>query len=156
MVPSACRKQRKFQPDFLFACQSKAPRYVRLVTAEEIKAGLAAITGADNPTTKHLLLAGLCTKLFAERGIDVFVVSDSAPASGGIELYAVSDTRVAPRDRQEIMGQLGAVGGSHSWQVAGTRMALVIGCTRDPQSLIRHVETPLGKVAVVREDELLV
>src|SRR5450759_4917374 len=94
--------------------------------AKKIHAALADITAEQDPTVKSLKLASLCSALWAERGTELVVVGGSAIeiltegayASGDLDLCHTSAS-LPIRERQEVMGLLGAKGGPRNWQVAG-------------------------------------
>src|SRR3954462_7723084 len=93
----------------------------------KIKSALADITAEQDPTIKSLKMASLCTALWAEQGVELVVVGGSAIelltegayASGDIDMCHVTAATLPIRQRQEIMGQLGAKGGPRNWKVAG-------------------------------------
>lgn len=135
------------------------------VTAEEIKSALAVIDRAESPTTKHLLLAALCAKLFAERGIDLVVVGGSAIefytegayTSGDVDLCILSAKQpLTIRDRQELMGQLGARGGPRNWEVAGTFVDILGPFESEARTPVRRLQTELGPVTIAAVEDLLV
>ena len=95
---------------------------------EQINSALAGITAETDLTIKHLKLASLCSRAFAERGVELVVVGGSAIefytegayASGDIDLCVKHAAQpLTLRLRQEIMGRLGAKGGPRSWQICG-------------------------------------
>ena|SRR5665213_771880 len=94
--------------------------------ASKIKSALADITDEQDPTVKSLKMASLCSALWAERGGELVVVGGSAIeiltedayASGDLDLCHTSAS-LPIRERQEVMGLLGAKGGPRNWQVAG-------------------------------------
>src|SRR5580698_1859610 len=95
--------------------------------ARKIKAALADVTTEKDPTIKSLKLASLCSALWAERGVELVVVGGSAIeiltegayASGDLDMCHATKATLPIRERQEIMGLLGAKGGPRNWQVAG-------------------------------------
>jgi hypothetical protein len=101
--------------------------------SDRIKAALPDISGEKDPTLKSLKLASLCSALWAERGVELVVVGDSAIeiltegayVSGDLDLCHATPATLPIRMRQEIMGRLGAKGGPRSWQVAGTFVDLL-------------------------------
>src|ERR1022692_4886298 len=94
--------------------------------ARKIKSALADVTAEQDPTLKSAKLASLCSALWAERGVELVVVGGSAIeiltegayASGDLDLCHTS-TNLPLRERQEVMGLLGAKGGPRNWQIAG-------------------------------------
>jgi len=88
--------------------------------ANKIKSALADITAEQDPTIKSLKMASLCSALWAERGVELVVVGGSAIeiltegtyASGDLDMCHVNKATLPIRERQEIMGLLGAKGRS--------------------------------------------
>lgn len=95
--------------------------------ASKVKAALADITAEQDPTLKSLKMASLVSTLWAEHGVELVVVggsaieilTDGAYTSGDLDLCYTNKTTLPLRQRQEVMGLLGAKGGPRSWQVAG-------------------------------------
>src|SRR5947207_5573604 len=95
--------------------------------SQVIQKGLADISAEQDPTLKSLKLASLCSALWAERGVELVVVGGSAIefltegayASGDLDMCHVTAENLPIRDRQEVMGLLGAEGGPRNWKVAG-------------------------------------
>jgi hypothetical protein len=134
------------------------------VNAEAIQAGLAAVDAAQDPVEKHLLLAALCTTIFAERGMQLIVVggsaiefyTDGAYVSGDIDLCIRDSKLPTLRDRQELMGALGGRGGPRSWEVAGTFVDILGVFETEAKTPTRTINTQLGPVAVAAAEDLLV
>jgi hypothetical protein len=134
------------------------------VNAEAIERALAEIQKADEPVEKHLLLAALCTKVFEERGVDLVVVggsaiefyTDGAYVSGDVDMCVSNSKRLSVRDRQELMGALGAKGGPRSWEVAGLFVDILGALESEAKTPVRRIETQLGAVAVAAAEDLLV
>jgi hypothetical protein len=95
--------------------------------AKKIKSALADVTAERDPTIKSLKMASLCGALWAERGVQLVVVGGSAIeiltegayASGDLDMCHATKASLPMRERQEVMGLLGAKGGPRNWQVAG-------------------------------------
>lgn len=132
---------------------------------EHLKKALADIASESDPTIKHLKLASICSKVFAEQGIELVVVGGSAIefytegayTSGDIDLCITR--AVVPltiRVRQEIMGQLGAKGGPRSWQVCGVYIDLLGNFENLAQTNIRIISAPYGEVRISPVEELIV
>src|SRR5438067_655236 len=100
---------------------------------KKIHAALADISAEGDPTLKSLKLASLCSSLWLERGIQLVVVGGSAIeiltegayASGDLDLCHATMANLPVRERQEVMGLLGAKGGPRNWQVAGMYVDLL-------------------------------
>jgi hypothetical protein len=132
---------------------------------ESFQAGLARVAAETDPVIKHLLLAALCTRVFAARGIDLIVVggsaiefyTDGAYTSGDIDLcIAAAKKRLTVRDRQEAMGILKATGGPRSWQVVGIYVDVLGDFETCSKSKPRRLETELGEIAIAPPEELIV
>ena len=95
--------------------------------AATIQSALADISTEKDPTLKSIKLASLCSALWRERGVELVVVGGSAIefltegayASGDLDMCHTTAATLPIRDRQEVMGLLGAEGGPRNWKVAG-------------------------------------
>lgn len=132
---------------------------------ERLQTALADIENEQDPSLKSQKLAGLCSALFRERGIELVVVGGSAIefytegayVSGDVDLCVLSTTKpVALRLRQEIMGELGAQGGPRSWQVAGIFVDLLGDVEKEGRTPIRQMASPYGLINLLDPEELLV
>jgi hypothetical protein len=134
------------------------------MNARKIEAAVADISSDKDPTRKAAKLASLCCALFRERGVELVVVGGSAIelltegayASGDIDLCRLTAASLPLRERQEIMGQLGAKGGPRSWQVAGGFVDLLGTLESMARTPLRRLQGPYGLVQVVQPEELLV
>lgn len=132
--------------------------------ADRIQAALADISGEKDPTLKCLKLASVCSTLWRERGAELVVVGGSAIeiltegayASGDLDLCHVTSATLAIRDRQEIMGSLGAEGGPRNWRVAGMYLDLLGQVETFARTAFRKVDAPYGAVLVMKAEDLLV
>jgi hypothetical protein len=61
-----------------------------------------------------------------------------------------------PRQRQEIMGLLGAKGGPRNWQVAGMYLDLLGPVESFARIPYRRVEAPYGSLLLMKPEDLLV
>src|SRR5207302_10163357 len=101
--------------------------------ANLIEGALADIVGEPDAMLKSLKLASLCTALWRERGVELVVVggsaiellTDGAYSSGDIDMCHITDAMLPARERQEVMGLLGAEGGPRSWCVANMYVDLL-------------------------------
>lgn len=131
---------------------------------KKIKAALADITAEKDPTLKSLKLASLCTTLWAERGVKLVVVGGSAIeiltegayASGDIDFCHATKASLPIRERQEVMGLLGAKGGPRNWQIAGMFVDLLGPLESFSRNSYRQLDAPYGKVLVASPEDLLV
>jgi hypothetical protein len=132
--------------------------------AKKISAALTDITAEQDPTVKSLKLASLCSTLWAERGVELVVVGGSAIeiltegayASGDLDLCHTTTTSLPLRQRQEIMGLLGAKGGPRNWQVAGMFVDILGLAESFAHTPYRRVQAPYGDVLLMKPEDLLV
>ena len=131
--------------------------------ASKIKSALADITAEQDPTIKSLKMASLCSALWLERGVELVVVGGSAIeiltegayASGDLDLCHTSAS-LPIRERQEVMGLLGAKGGPRNWQVAGMFVDVLGFAESFARTPYRRVQAPYGEVQVMKAEDLLV
>jgi hypothetical protein len=134
------------------------------MNSERIQAALADISNETDPTLKSLKLASVCSALWRERGVELIVVGGSAIefltegayASGDLDLCHATGVALPIRDRQEIMGRLGAEGGPRNWRVAGMYLDLLGQVESFAQTPFRRVKGPYGDVLVMKAEDLLV
>jgi hypothetical protein len=132
--------------------------------AAKIKAALADISAEKDTTLKSMKLASLCSALWAERGVELVVVGGSAIefltegayASGDLDMCHATVTSLPVRERQEVMGLLGAEGGPRNWKVAGMYFDLLGPVESFARTPYRRVEAPYGSVVVMKPEDLLV
>jgi hypothetical protein len=130
---------------------------------KKIQSALADVTAEQDPTIKSLKLASLCSALWAERGVELVVVGGSAIeiltegayASGDLDLCHTSAS-LPIRERQEVMGLLGAKGGPRNWQVAGMFVDVLGFAESFARTPYRRVQAPYGDVLVMKPEDLLV
>ena len=131
--------------------------------ANTIQSALADITAELDPTIKSLKMASLCSALWAERGVELVVVGGSAIeiltegayASGDLDLCHTTAS-LPIRERQEVMGLLGAKGGPRNWQVAGMFVDVLGFAESFARTPYRRVQAPYGDVLVMKPEDLLV
>jgi len=134
------------------------------MSPEQIQSALANITAEQDPTVKSLKLASLCTALWAERGVELVVVGGSAIeiltegayASGDLDMCHANRANLPIRERQEIMGLLGAEGGPRNWRVAGMYLDLLGPVESFARTPFRRVIGPFGEIQVMKVEDLLV
>ena len=132
--------------------------------ASKIKSALADITAEQDPTIKSLKMASLCSALWLERGVELVVVGGSAIeiltegayASGDLDMCHINKATLPIRERQEIMGLLGAKGGPRNWQVAGMFVDMLGPAESFARTPYRRVQGPFGEVQVMKAEDLLV
>ncbi len=134
------------------------------MTQEAIQRALADISGEQDPTIKHLKLASLCSTVFREHQVELVVVGGSAIefytegayTSGDLDMCLLTPATLSVRQRQEIMGKLGASGGPRSWQVAGVFVDILGELENLAHTQIRRIQGPYGEVRMNPVEELLV
>ena len=132
--------------------------------AGKIKLAMADITGEADPTLKSIKLASLCSGLWRERGVELVVVGGSAIeiltegayASGDLDMCHLTHASLPLRERQELMGLLGAEGGPRNWKVAGMFLDLLGPADSFARTPYRRVRAPYGDVQVMKPEDLLV
>jgi len=126
--------------------------------AGKIKSALADVTAEQDPTIKSLKMASLCSALWAERGVELVVVGGSAIEILTEGAYASGDLEATlpARERQEVMGLLGAKGGPRNWQVAGMYVDVLGPVESYARTPFRRVNGPFGEVQVMKAEDLLV
>ncbi len=132
--------------------------------AKKIKSALADITAEQDPTIKSLKMASLCSAVWLERGVELVVVGGSAIeiltegayASGDLDMCHINKATLPIRERQEIMGWLGAKGGPRNWQVAGMFVDVLGPAESFARTPYRRVQGPFGEVQVMKAEDLLV
>lgn len=129
-----------------------------------IRSALQRIEAESEPVVRVFLLASLVTAVFRDSGIGLVVVGGSAIelltegayASGAIDFCLRGVSSVGLRERQEIMGQLDAVGGPRSWRVGGLFVDLLGPVESLARTPFRILDGPFGPVHVMQPEELLV
>jgi len=132
--------------------------------ARRIKNAVKDISAERDPTLKCAKLASLCSALWAERGVDLVVVGGSAIeiltegayASGDLDMCHANQLTLPVRERQKVMGLLGAKGGPRNWQVAGTYVDLLGPVESFSHTPFRRVDGPYGSFLVLQPEDLLV
>ena len=130
----------------------------------QIQSALADITAEQDPTLKSAKLASLCSALWAERGVQLVVVGGSAIeiltegayASGDLDMCHVNAAMLPVRQRQEVMGLLGAKGGPRNWEVAGMFVDVLGPAEYFARTPFRRIEAPYGSFSVMKPEDLLV
>jgi hypothetical protein len=132
--------------------------------AKKIRTALSDVSTEKDPTVKSLKMASLCSALWAERGVDLVVVGGSAIeiltegayASGDLDMCHITAAKLPIRQRQEIMGLLGAKGGPRNWQVAGMYVDVLGPAESFARTPYRRVQAPYGEVLLMKPEDLLV
>ncbi|PYI85529.1 MAG: hypothetical protein DME26_10805, partial [Verrucomicrobia bacterium] len=83
-------------------------------------------------------------------------LTEGAYASGDLDMCHTTAATLPIRDRQEVMGLLGAQGGPRNWKVAGMYFDLLGPAESFARTPYRRVEGPYGSVLVMKPEDLLV
>jgi hypothetical protein len=132
--------------------------------AKKISVALKDISTEKDPTLKSAKLASLCSALWMEHDVELVVVGGSAIeiltegayASGDLDMCHTTAATLPIRQRQEIMGLLGAKGGPRNWQVAGMYLDLLGPVESFARTPYRRIEGPYGAFLVMKPEDLLV
>lgn len=106
---------------------------------------------------RALKLAGLVSRVFRDAGWELVVVGGSAVElytegaymSGDIDLCRKSLKPIPLRQAQDLMAELGAVGGPRSWKVAGLFVDLLGFLENEATTPCRTMDTPYGKISIM-------
>jgi hypothetical protein len=137
------------------------------MTADEITSALAVIRQETDLNSKALLLAGLVSELFRERGFEPVVVGGSAIEFYTDGAYMSGDTDICwagwpqPDDeqREEIMRQIPGIkchGGVKSWGIEGLWIDLLGEIDYRSDKALSRFETPYGEVRLIPVEDALV
>ena len=134
------------------------------MTHDEVAGALRRIEGTTDLLERALLLAGLVSAAFRERGHDLVVVGGSAIEfytegaymSGDVDFCRTASEPIPPRVVQSVIGELSGSGGPRSWMVAGMFVDLLGQVETDPDAPPRVVSPPLGDVTIASPESLLV
>ncbi|MFN0076189.1 MAG: hypothetical protein ACKVY0_06925 [Prosthecobacter sp.] len=137
------------------------------MTTAEITSALAVIRQATDLNAKALLMAGLVSELFRERGFEPVVVGGSAIEFYTDGAYMSGDTDICwtgwpmpdEEQRKEIMLQIPGItahGGSKSWGIEDLWIDLLgeIDYRADKDLVV--LETQLGEVTLIPVEDALV
>src|SRR5690349_24178470 len=129
-----------------------------------IKKAVVDISAEKDPTQKSMKLASLCSALWRERGVELVVVGGSAIElltegaynSVDLDLCHITHATLPLRERQEIMGLMGAQGGPRNWQVAGMYLDLLGPVESFARTPYRRLQGPYGVIVLMKAEDLLV
>ncbi len=130
----------------------------------DIQNALGEIAAEMDPTLKSQRMASLVSAVFRTAGVELVVVGGSAIefytegayASGDLDLCLVPPSTITLRQRQELMGRLGAEGGPRSWRVAGMFVDLLGEVESLANTPRRQLKGPYGVIQIVQTEDLLV
>lgn len=137
------------------------------MTTAEITSALSVIRAETDLNSKALLLAGLVSELFRERGFEPVVVGGSAIEFYTDGAYMSGDTDICwtgwpqPDDeqRQEIMRQIPGIkchGGVKSWGIEGLWIDLLGEIDYRADKEFSKFDTPHGEVRLIPVEDALV
>ena len=137
------------------------------MTADEIAAALKLVREETDLNSKSLLLAGLVSELFRERGFEPVVVGGSAIEFYTDGAYMSGDTDICwtgwpqpnNEERGEIMRQLPGIkshGGSKSWGIEGLWIDLLGEIDYVAEKAFAKFITPNGNVLLIPIEDALV
>jgi len=137
------------------------------MTADEIAAALTLVREETDLNSKSLLLAGLVSELFRERGFEPVVVGGSAIEFYTDGAYMSGDTDICwtgwpqpnNQERGEIMRQLPGIkshGGSKSWGIEGLWIDLLGEIDYRSNKDFVVLETQVGEVTLIPVEDALV
>jgi hypothetical protein len=129
------------------------------MTADEIAAALTLVREETDLNSKSLLLAGLVSELFRERGFEPVVVggsaiefyTDGAYMSGDTDICWTGWPQPTNEERAEIMRQLPGIkshGGSKSWGIEGLWIDLLGEIDYRSNKDFVVLETQVGEVTL--------
>lgn len=132
--------------------------------APTIRQALDDVGSETDPMLKHLKLASLVAAVFRERQVELVVVGGSAIefyteggyVSGDLDLCLAAPVLLSARERQELMGRLGARGGPRNWEVGGVFVDLLGAVETLAEKPFRELRAPYGPVRLLCPEELLV
>lgn len=130
----------------------------------DIQVALGEIAVETDPTLKSQRMASLVSAVFREAGVELVVVGGSAIefytegayASGDLDLCLVPPSTLTLRQRQELMGRLGAEGGPRSWRVAGMFVDVLGKVESLATTPRRKLDGPYGVIEIFQPEDLLV
>jgi hypothetical protein len=137
------------------------------MTADEIAAALTLVREETDLNSKSLLLAGLVSELFRERGFEPVVVggsaiefyTDGAYMSGDTDICWTGWPQPSIEERGEIMRQIPGIkspGGGKSWRIEDLWIDLLgeIDYLADKDFVV--LETIVGEVTLIPVEDALV
>lgn len=137
------------------------------MTADEIAAALKLVREESDLNSKSLLLAGLVSELFRERGFEPVVVggsaiefyTDGAYMSGDTDICWAGWPQPTNEQRMEIMRQLPGIkshGGSKSWGIEGLWIDLLGEIDYRANKDLSRFDTPNGEVRLIPVEDALI
>ncbi len=134
------------------------------MSPEQVADARHRIEAETDPTLKNLMLASWVTAEFREHGIDLVVVGGSAIefytegayTSGDVDLCLLpGSSPLSLRQRQEVMGGLGAEGGPRNWRLAGLFVDVLGPLETSAHTRLRLLEGPFGPISLIQPEDLI-
>lgn len=136
------------------------------MTTAEITAALEMIRHETDLNAKALLLAGLVSELFRERGFEPVVVggsaiefyTDGAYMSGDTDICWTGWPQPTPEQMEEIMRQIPGIkshGGAKSWGIEGLWIDLLGEIDYRADKVFSKFYTPFGEVRLIPVEDAL-
>lgn len=137
------------------------------MTTSEITAALGVIRAENDLNSKALLLAGLVSELFRQRGFEPVVVggsaiefyTDGAYMSGDTDICWTGWPQPSGEEKEAIMRQIPGVkshGGAKSWCIEGLWIDLLGEIDYRAEKEMVIIETELGEVTLIPVEDSLV
>ncbi len=130
---------------------------------EQRKQRLQAIQQAEESFDKQLMWVALIVEVFRDHGFNMVVDGEKAVEfytqgrfSTGIIDLCWTDKKPSPRERLEILGLVGGVGGPRSWQVGGLYVDAWVNVEREVDMPFQTFNTGYGRISYVKCEPLLV
>ncbi len=135
------------------------------MTTSEITSALAVIRQESDLNAKSLLLAGLVSELFRERGFEPVVVggsaiefyTDGAYMSGDTDICWAGWPQPTEEQQQEIMRQIPGIQshGGKSWGIEGLWVDLLGEIDYRSDKAFSRIDTPHGEVRLIPVEDAL-
>ncbi|MEN3942624.1 hypothetical protein WJU23_15090 [Prosthecobacter sp. SYSU 5D2] len=135
------------------------------MTSDKILDGLKQIAAQTDANVRSLLLAGLVSELFRERGFEPVVVggsaiefyTDGAYTSGDTDICWAGISVPTPFERAEVMSQIPGVraNGTRSWIIENAWVDLLGELRSYGSRPFTSTLTPFGEVVFISVEEVL-
>jgi hypothetical protein len=127
--------------------------------AHVLKRRLEIIGGETNASSKNLKVAELVSELFREIGCDPVIVGGSAVefytegfyVSGDVDICQTGERLPTPREREELMSQVGRPLGIRKWEVCGVLVDLLGWVETTSTAPFQQV----GKLKLIQIEDLI-
>jgi hypothetical protein len=137
------------------------------MTTADLESALAMVRQETDLSAKSLLLAGVVSELFRERGFEPVVVggsaiefyTDGAYMSGDTDICWAGWPQPTTEQREEIMRQIPGIishGGAKSWCIEGLWVDLLGEIDYRAEKELVKFTTPVGPVVLIPVEDALV